>query len=191
MRARFDRWYAGRRIAALNLEYRVASASSTSTATGRPARGRSLTLPGSNGRRHVFASARALWLPGNRVMPESQRQDSTRLSYAAEKALVGGSSVVHGGQQRFFPAETRSCSCGCCCSRLASTSAMLCSASRSAPPFCSSTPTAGCCGRPSAPSGELTLKSLPRGDYRVSVDALGISSSRPIALPATRRSTSR
>ena len=30
--------------------------------------------------------------------------------------------------------------------------------------------------------GELTLKSLPRGDYRVSVDALGISSSRPIAL---------
>ena len=30
--------------------------------------------------------------------------------------------------------------------------------------------------------GELTLRSLPRGDYRVSVDALGISSSRPIAL---------
>ena len=30
--------------------------------------------------------------------------------------------------------------------------------------------------------GELTLKSLPRGDYRVRVDALGISSSRPISL---------
>ena len=32
------------------------------------------------------------------------------------------------------------------------------------------------------PRAELTLTSLPRGDYRVGVEALGISSSRPVAL---------
>jgi Glycosyl hydrolase family 99 len=32
------------------------------------------------------------------------------------------------------------------------------------------------------PRAELTLASVPRGDYRVSVDALGLSSSRPVAL---------
>ena len=36
--------------------------------------------------------------------------------------------------------------------------------------------------RGARPSADLTVKSLPRGDYRVSVEALGMSSSRPIAL---------
>jgi Dolichyl-phosphate-mannose-protein mannosyltransferase len=36
-------------------------------------------------------------------------------------------------------------------------------------------------------SAELTVGSLPRGNYRVSVEALGISSSRPVALWGDRR----
>ncbi|MGH3995109.1 MAG: glycosyltransferase family 39 protein, partial [Pseudonocardiaceae bacterium] len=36
-------------------------------------------------------------------------------------------------------------------------------------------------------SGELTVGALPRGDYRVSVEALGISASRPVALWGDRR----
>ncbi len=36
---------------------------------------------------------------------------------------------------------------------------------------------------------DLTIRSLPRGDYRVSVDALGISSSRPWRSPATSGSS--
>ena len=41
------------------------------------------------------------------------------------------------------------------------------------------------------PGAELTMRSLPRGDYRISVEALGVSSSAPSPCRAISRWTSR
>ena len=105
VRARFDRWYSGRRIAALNLYHRVGISFVDLDANAvAPSAVTSVTLQGSDGSRHVLAGARPVWLQGNRVVPESQGRTSTRLYYSADKVLVAGSNVVHRGQQRFFPA---------------------------------------------------------------------------------------
>jgi hypothetical protein len=183
VRARFDRWYAGRRIAALNLEYRVRFRYvDLSGKRVDPRVVRSLTLTGNNGRHHVFRGSKPLWLSGNRVSPESGGTKSTVVSYAAQKALVGGSSVVHRGQQRFFPAEARNLQLRLLLfsARFEVRDALLGFPIGSA--VLLEYPNGKLLREALGAGGELTLKSLPRGDYHVSVDALGISSSRPIAL---------
>jgi hypothetical protein len=183
VRARFDRWYAGRRIAALNLEYRVGFRFADLNGNRvDPQLVRALTLVGSNGRRHVFRGSKPRWLQGNRVIPESGGTKSTAVSYAAEKAVVGGSSVVHEGQQRFFPAETRNLQLRLLLfsARFEVRDALLGFPIGSA--VLLEYPNGRVLRQTLGAGGELTLKSLPRGDYHVSVDALGISSSRPIAL---------
>ena len=155
VRARFDRWYAGRRIAALNLEYRVGFRFVDLNGNRvDPRVVSSLTLAGSNGRRQVFSGSKPRWLQGNRVIPESGGTKSTAVSYSAQEGTrrrARRSSTR--GSNASSPPRPATCSSGSCCSRLASRSAMLCSASRSAQPFCSSIRTAGFCGRPSAPVG--------------------------------------
>ena len=142
----------------------------------------SLTLVGSNGRRYVLGGTESRWLAGNRVIPESEGRRSTAVSYAAERALVGGSSVVHRGQQRFFPAESRRLQLRLLLfsARFEVRDALLGFPIGSA--VLLEYPNGKVVRQALDADGELTLRSLPRGDYRVSVDALGISSSRPIAL---------
>jgi hypothetical protein len=183
VRARFDRWYGGGRIAALNLEYRVGFRFVDLDGDRVDPRAvSSITLAGSNGRRHVFRGSRARWLQGNRVIPESGGTKSTAVSYAAQRALVGGSSVVHRGQQRFLPAETRHFQLRLLLfsARFEVRDALLGFPIGSA--VLLEYPNGRVVRQPLGAGGERTLESLPRGDYRVSVDALGISSSRPIAL---------
>jgi hypothetical protein len=187
-RARFDRWYAGRRIAAVNVEYRVGFhfVDLNGNRVG-PRAVRSLTLAGSNGRRHVFRGSTPRWLQANRVIPESGGRKSTAVSYAVQKAVVGGSSVVHKGQQRFFPAETRTPQLRLLLfsARFEVRDALLGFPIGSAVVL--EYPNGRVVRRVLGTGGELTLESLPRGDYRVSVDALGISSSRPIALSGDQK----
>ena len=107
VRARFDRWYAGHKIAALTLYHRVGiSFVDLDAKAVAPSAVTSVTLQGSDGSRHVLAGARQMWLQGNRVVPESLGRTSTRLYYSADEVLVAGSNVVHRGQQRFFPAAS-------------------------------------------------------------------------------------
>jgi hypothetical protein len=183
VRARFDRWYAGRRIAAIDLYHRVgvgfADLNGNAVAPDAVA---ALTLRGSDGSRHVLAGGRRVWLRGNRVVPESRGRTSTRLYYTADRVLVAGSNVVNRGQQRFFPAADQTVRLRLLlyAVRVTVRDALLGfpigSAVRLEYPD-------GREGREAlGPSADLTVTSLPRGNYRVSVDALGISSSRPIAL---------
>jgi phospholipase C len=186
-RARFDRWYRGGRIAALNLDYRVnVGFADLEGERVDPGVVSSVTLAGSNGRRQSFASG-APWLQGNRVVPESGGRRSTAVSYAVERVIVGGSSVVHRAQQRFFPAKDRRVQLRLL---LFSVRFVVRDALLGFP--------IGSAVRLEYPSGhvqrhglaqgaDLTIRSLPRGDYRVSVDALGISSSRPVALSGDQR----
>ena len=188
VRARFDRWYRDGRIAALEVDYRV-DTGFVDLEGNRidPDVVSSVTLAGSNGRRRSFAGGTPQWLQGNRVVPETGGRQSTDVSYAAEKVLVGGSTVVRRGQQRFFPADGRSVQL-----RL-----LLFSARFVVRDALFGFPI-GSAVRLKYPSGheqrhgldrgaDLTVRSLPRGDYRVSVDALGISSSRPVALSGDQR----
>jgi phospholipase C len=188
VRARFDRWYRDGRIAALNLDYRVRIGFLDLEGNRiDPGAVSSVTLAGSNGRRQSFVGGTGQWLQGNRVVPESRGRRSTPVSYAADRVLVGGSTVVHRGQQRFFPAQDRSVQL-----RL-----LLFSARFVVRDALLGFPI-GSAVRLEYPSGhvqrhgldrgaDLTVGSLPRGDYRVSVDALGISSSRPVALSGDQR----
>ena len=66
-------------------------------------------------------------------------------------------------------------SCGCCSTRPASRCTMPCSASRSARPCSCGSRTGASRAMRSARAARLTVNSLPRGDYRVSADAPGIS----------------
>ena len=183
VRARFDRWYSGRRIAAVKLYYRVRP--TFVDLSGRRVDPRvvtSVVLRGSQGRRYLFKGDRPHWLQGNRVVPESHGRRSTAVFYSAEKALVGGSSVVHRGQQRFFPAKSRRMELRLLlfAARVTVRDALL------GFPIGSAVRLEYPDGRERrhalGPGAGLTLRSLPRGDYRVSVDALGISSSSPVAL---------
>ena len=183
VRARFDRWYARGRIAAIELEHRVGFRFvDLNGERVDPRTVSSLTLAGSNGRRYVLRGAKSRWLAGNRVIPESGGRRSTAVSYAAERALVGGSSVVHRGQQRFFPAESRRLQLRLLLfsARFEVRDALLGFPIGSA--VLLEYPDGRVVRQALGADGELTLKSLPRGDYRVRVDALGISSSRPISL---------
>ena len=183
VRARFDRWYQGRRIAAINLYHRVrARFVDQSGSRVDPRAVASVTLRGSDGGRHVLTPARSLWLQGNRVVPESEGRRSIALRYAAEKVLVAGSNVVHRGQQRFTPAANPTIQLRLLlfAVRVTVRDALL------GFPIGSHIRLRYPNGRerrePLGRSADLTVKSLPRGSYRVSVDALGISSSRPVAL---------
>ena len=80
VRARFDRWYSGRKIAALTLYHRVGISFVDLDANAvAPRAVTSVTLRGSDGSRHVLAGTRQMWLQGNRVVPESLGRTSTRL----------------------------------------------------------------------------------------------------------------
>jgi phospholipase C len=183
VRATFDRWYRGRRIAAINLYHRVRATFVDQSGNAVDPRAiSSVTLRGSDGGRHVLAGKRALWLQGNRVVPESKGKRSTALHYAVEKVLVAGANVVHRGQQRVTPAAGRTIQLRLLlfAVRVKVRDALL------GFPIGSDIRLRYPDGRERrealGPSADLTLKSLPRGDYRVSVDALGMSSSRPVAL---------
>jgi phospholipase C len=183
VRARFDRWYSGRRIAALNLYHRVGiSFVDLDANVVSPSAVTSVTLQGSDGSRHVLAGARRAWLQGNRVVPESQGRTSTRLYYSADEVLVAGSNVVHRGQQRFFPAASPKMRLRLLlfAVRVTVRDALLGFPIGSAVRF--EYPNGREQREALGPSADLTVRSLPRGDYRVSVEALGMSSSRPIAL---------
>jgi phospholipase C len=183
VRARFDRWYAGRKIAALNLYHRVGiSFVDLDGHAVAPSAVTSVTLQGSDGSRHVLTGGRPVWLQGNRVVPERQGRTSTRLYYAVEKALVAGSNAVHRGQQRFFPAANPKMQLRLLlfAVRVTVRDALLGFPIGSAVRL--TYPNGGEQRETLGPSADLTLESLPRGDYRVGVEALGISSSRPVAL---------
>ena len=183
VRAKFDRWYRGGRIAAINLYHRVTARFIDQSGNAVDPRAvTSVTLRGSDGGRHVLTRGRPLWLQGNRIVPESQGRRSTALRYAAEKVIVAGSNVVHRGQQRFTPAANPTIQLRLLlfAVRVTVRDALL------GFPIGSHIrlqyPNRRERREALGPSADLTLTSLPRGSYRVGVDALGISSSRPVAL---------
>jgi hypothetical protein len=183
VRAKFDRWYDGRRIAALKLYYLVRP--SYVDLEGRrvdPGVVSSITIVGSSGRRYTLPGGRSLWLQGDRVPPETRGRTSSALHYSVERVVVAGTSVVHRGQQRFFPRDGRRVDLRLLLfsARFRVRDALL------GFPLGAAVRVRYPDGREQrerlGQGGELTLRSLPRGDYEVSAEGLGLSSWRPVAL---------
>jgi phospholipase C len=183
VRARFDRWYRGRRIAAISMYHRVRASFVDPSGTAiDPGMVSSVTLRGSDGGRHVLTGRRQVWLQCNRVVPESGGTKSTAIHYAAERVLVAGSNVVNRGQQRFFPAESRTIELRLLLFQVRVTVRDALLGFPIGTAIRLRYPNGEVRREELGPRAELTLTSVPRGDYRVSVDALGLSSSRPVAL---------
>ena len=142
----------------------------------------SVTFKGSHGVRRAMKSGGWQWLQGARVVPTRQGHMKKKLTWVVEKAIVDGSNVVNRNQQSFVPARTQ---------RMR-VELLLYPAHFSARDALLNFPL-GSRVRLEYPNGrverhefgdnaELTLHSLPRGEYVVSVEGPGFAFERPVAL---------
>ena len=187
VRARFDRWYARR--ADRRPEPRLQSDVGFVDLEGSrvdPGVVSTVTLVGSNGGRRTFAGGRRM-ASGQQGRSRERRARSTAVSYApsAWSSAARPSCTAHSSASS--PPKTPEVQL-----RL-----LLFSARFVVRDALLGFPI-GSAVRLEYPSGhvqrhgltqgaDLTIGSLPRGDYRVNVDALGISSSRPVALSGDQR----
>jgi phospholipase C len=188
VRARFDRWYGAGTVAALDLEHLVRFRFvDLAVRPVDPDVVDSTTLLGSNGERRTLRGETSAWLQGNRVVPESGGRRSTLVSYSAERVMVTGASVIHRAQQRFFPAKTPEVRLRLLLfsARFEVHDALLGFPIGSAVAL--RFPDGRVRNYPLGSGGEVTVSSLPRGNYRVSAEAPGLSSSRPVALSGDQR----
>jgi hypothetical protein len=181
VRARFNRRKEGNYL--FDLLYRVRM--SFSDPAGRPVnsgRVNSVTFKGSHGVRLTMKPGRGHWVQGIRVVTSSQGYRQKKLTWVVERATVEGSNVVNRNQQRFVPTRTRNM-------RVA---LLLYPAHFSARDALFGFPL-GSHVSIEYPNGrverhalgddaEVTLPSLPRGHYAVSVVGPGITFERPVAL---------
>ncbi len=142
-----------------------------------------VTMKSSIGERFEFEPGEPLWVLGRRVQPTGSAGLSEKdVQYSIEEVTMDGSNVVNRAQQRFIPREGREW-------RI---QLLLYSARFSVRDALFRFPIGSAIlleypdGRserfPLEAGGELTLDSLPRGEYQVSIDGPGISFSRPMAL---------
>jgi hypothetical protein len=181
VRARFSRRKEGKYL--FDLLYRVRM--SFRDTTGRrvsSSRVTSVTFKGSHGVRRTIRPGGSPWLQGVRVVPTRQGYRKKNLTWVVERAIVDGSNVVNRNQQSFVPARTRMMRVGL----------LLYPAHFSARDALLDFPL-GSRVRIEYPNGrverhalgdnaELTLRSLPRGQYVVRVEGPGITFERPVAL---------
>jgi hypothetical protein len=158
-----------------------------------PAEVSSVSIKGIHGATYKFRGTEAQWVQGNRVVTATkfgrQRGESTgpefrvkELEYSFTSAIVEGSNVVNAGQQRFLP--TRSSDIRV---RLLLYSARFKTRdSFFGFPIGSAITLIHPSGRSERyelqKGGQVTLRSLPRGDYEVSVVGPGFSFTRPVSL---------
>jgi hypothetical protein len=142
----------------------------------------SVSLKGSHGVRKAMQPGGSQWLQGVRVVPSADWFRKKEVTWVVEETIVDGSNVVNRNQQSFVPLRTRHM-------RI---ELLFFPAHFSARDAMFDFPL-GSGVRIEYPNGrveshafgddsEVTLPSLPRGEYLVSVDGPGISFERPLAL---------
>lgn len=184
VQARLDRFYPGRNVVAIAYYHRVRpNFVDLQGNTVDPAEVDSTVVKGIHGKEYTFAKGEPRWLQVSRVVARrNNRLRSKSLRYTVEKVRIKGANVVNAGQQRFRPSETPRFPVQVLlyAARFKTRDAFfgfpLGSAVRLTFPN----------GRVErhelGENGELVLRSLPRSDYEVTVDAPGFSFSRPVSL---------
>ena len=178
---KFSRWYRGK--ISLARHYQVTPR--FVDLQGRPVpveRVSSITYKGSNGVRLTFQGGGPQWLQGTRIVPFGTQLVAKQLYYTIEKVNIEGANVVNRAQQRFVPAKEREFPVRVLfyAARFSVRDALL----RFPIGFAIKLQSANGYTRsePLGPRFELYVGSLPRGNYRVSVDAPGTSFTRPLIL---------
>lgn len=162
------------------------------TPTGRrldPRAVQSVTLTRSDGRTLVLRPrARALWLPSRDAVVRGGALRSRRFHYAIESVLARGSNVVNHGQQRFVAGG-----------RVAVSVLFYSLHVRTRDAFfgfpVGSTATVTYPDGSSSPltlsHGQATAPALPRGDYVVKIDVLGVGTSHDLVISRNEDATIR
>ena len=138
-----------------------------------PGRISSVTLRGSHGVVQTFEGRAWPMLQGTRAVRSAR--ESEKLAYVVERVTVDGANVVNRAQQRFLPSQSRNIQVELMFypTRFVARDALL------GFPIGSGIRLQLPDGRTRrhalGPDADLTLPSLPRGQYRVSVEAPGIS----------------
>jgi len=151
------------------------------------ARVSSVAVRSSDGTQHVFQGTRALRLHGTRVARIGSRLRPRPIQYSVTRVVVDGANVVNRGQLRFHPARARELTVGV---RFYPMTIVVKDAL-----FGFSMGSAIRLRRPDGTvkryhlnrDGEVKLPALPRGNYEVEVEALGVLSKTPIALSRRQR----
>lgn len=147
-----------------------------------PERVESVTLKSTLGGHQTFDEAGPQWLQSGRVVRRRDGLDETQALYSIQSVMVGGSNLVNRSQQQFAPIEEQAWQI----------ELMLYSVHISVRDALFRFPLGSAIllefpdGRterlPLESGGELTLDSLPRGEYVVGVEGPGISFSKTVAL---------
>jgi hypothetical protein len=184
VRAGLDRWYARRGIAAVAFFHRVRPR--YINLRGNPVDASlvdTVIVKASHGGRYKFRQGEPAWVQVSRVVPKAGgRLRSQSVRYSVQSALVRGSNVVNAGQQRFRPSKTP----------VFPVQLLLYSVrfkTRDAFfgfPIGSAVQLQYPNGRVERheldEQGRILVPSLPRSDYKVKVDAPGLSFERPVRL---------
>ena len=183
--AKLGRWRggSGRLQASLRLSYRVTPSFVDLQGNAvDPSSIEVVTLKGRTGLVRRFRRADVLWLPGTRVVAFDAQLVAKPIRYSVESASVDGMNVVNRGQQKFSPSTQR---------RLV-IKLLFYSANVSVKDALFGFPI-GKSVRIIYPNGherraeledgaKTTVKRLPRGTYKVHVEAAGYSFTRPVAV---------
>lgn len=183
VRARLDNWYPGQGAVGIAFFHRVRPR--YIDLQGKEVNPRlvaGVVVKAVRGGEYTFEGGQSRWLQVSRVVQKVGHLRSKSLQYNVERAVVKGSNVVNAGQQRFRPSETP----------VFPIQLLLYSARFKTRDAFFGFPIGkdvrlqypnGRVERYELPdNGELLLPSLPRSDYKVTVDGPGFSFSRPLAL---------
>jgi hypothetical protein len=184
VRAGLDRWYPKRGIATIAFFHRVRPRFINLQGNGVDSRlVDSVTVKGSHGGRYKFRHGEQEWLQVSRVVPKpGGRLRSQSLRYSVQRVGVRGANVVNAGQQRFRPAETPEFPIQLLLysARFKTRDAFFGFPIGSAVRL--EYPNGRVERHELGEGGELLVPSLPRSDYKVTVDGPGFSFSRPVRL---------
>ena len=184
VRAQLDRWYPKRGVAAIAFFHRVRPRFINLQGNAVDANlVDAVVVKGSHGVTHRFKHGERAWLQVSRVVPRAAgRLRSESLRYSVQRVIVRGSNVVNSGQQRFRPAKTPEFPIQLLLysARFKTRDAFFGFPIGSAVRL--EYPNGRVERHELGDNGELLVPSLPRSDYKVTVDGPGFSFSRPVRL---------
>jgi hypothetical protein len=142
----------------------------------------SVRLKSRTGIRLTISPRRAVWLFGTRSVPFGGHLQAKQIEWSVEGATVAGMDVVNRAQQRFYPIKTRAVTVRLLfyTAHFQSHDALFRFPIGKAIRL--QFPNGRVRTSKLGHGGKLTLTALPRGDYKVSVNAPGFSFTRPVSI---------
>jgi hypothetical protein len=184
VQARLDRFYSDRNVIAIAFYHQVRpNFVDLQGNKVEPGDVDSTVVKGLHGKEYVFTKGEPRWLQVSHVVARrNNRLRSKSLRYTVESVRIKGANVVNAGQQRFRPSETPNFPVQVLlyAARFKTRDAFFGFPLGSAVRL--TFPNGRIERHKLAKNGELVLRSLPRSDYEVTVDAPGFSFSRPVSL---------